>query len=343
MPMRRGFLAVVFTMVLIAGCSGGGGTGTTKPTAATPTLSPAAGSFASAQSVSLSDSTAGASIYYTTDGTTPSSASTLFKTGTPIAVSATTTIKAIAVASGYLNSAVAPGTYTINLPAAATPTFNPAAGTFTSAQMVSLADTTTGASIYYTTDGSTPSASSTLFFDADCGERDDNDQCDCGGIWIFEQRGWDGHVHDQSAGGGDTDIQSSSRNFHCGAVSEFVGYDDWCCDLLHDGWIDALGEFAIVFGGDSGEHDDDDQCDCDGEWIFEQRGCDGDVHDQFAGGGDAHIFAGAWQLHHDTISGSRRYHDGSSDSLHDGRIDAHGDFDTLLGGDADCGERDDDD
>jgi glucosylceramidase len=164
MPMRRGFFAVAFMMVWIAGCgSGGGGGTTTTPTAATPSFSPVAGTFTSAQSVSLSDATAGASIYYTTNGTTPSSASTLYSSATPIAVSSTTTIEAIAVASGYLNSAVASSTYTINLPAAATPTFSPAPGTFNSAQMVSLADTTTGASIYYTTDGLTPTAKSTLF------------------------------------------------------------------------------------------------------------------------------------------------------------------------------------
>ncbi|MGD0734481.1 MAG: chitobiase/beta-hexosaminidase C-terminal domain-containing protein [Terracidiphilus sp.] len=164
MPIRRWGIAAAFMMAWIAGCgSGGGGGTTTTPTAATPALSPAAGTFTSAQSVSLSDATAGASIYYTTNGTTPSSSSTLYASGTPIAVSATTTIEAVAVATGYLNSAVASSTYTINLPVAATPTFSPAPGNYTTTQSVSLADTTTGASIYYTTDGSMPTTSSTLF------------------------------------------------------------------------------------------------------------------------------------------------------------------------------------
>jgi glucosylceramidase len=133
------------------------------PAAATPTFSPAPGTFTSAQSVTLSDTTTGASIYYTTNGSTPTTASTLYSPSTPIAVSATTTINAIAVATGYTNSVVATGTYTINIPVAATPTFSPAAGTFSSAQSVTLSDTTTGASIYYTTNGSTPTTSSTLF------------------------------------------------------------------------------------------------------------------------------------------------------------------------------------
>jgi hypothetical protein len=54
-------------------------------------------------------------IYYTTNGATPTTGST--KYSTPISVTATTTIQAIAVASGYNNSAVASATYTISAPA----------------------------------------------------------------------------------------------------------------------------------------------------------------------------------------------------------------------------------
>lgn len=81
------------------------------PTAATPTFSPTPGTFTSAQSVTLSDSTSGATIYYTTNGTTPTTSSTVY-TG-PISVTATTTIEAMAAAPGYNNSAVAIGVYTI--------------------------------------------------------------------------------------------------------------------------------------------------------------------------------------------------------------------------------------
>jgi len=81
--------------------------------AVAPTFSPAPGSYGSAQSVTLSDTTPGAVIYYTTNGTTPTTSSAQFSPGTPISVSTTTTIEAIAAASGYSNSAVASGTYTI--------------------------------------------------------------------------------------------------------------------------------------------------------------------------------------------------------------------------------------
>lgn len=81
------------------------------PSCAIPTFSPAAGTYSSAQSVTLSTSTAGATIYYTTDGAEPTTNSSVYNSA--ITVSQTTTIKAIAVAEGYDNSDVASATYTI--------------------------------------------------------------------------------------------------------------------------------------------------------------------------------------------------------------------------------------
>ncbi len=133
--------------------------GTASP-AATPILSPAAGTYTSAQSVKLTDSTTGATIYYTTNGTTPTTAS--IKYTAAITVSATETIEAIAVAAGYTNSAVASAKYTIETPAA-TPVFSVAAGTYASAQSVKLTDTTAGAVIYYTINGTIPTTASTKY------------------------------------------------------------------------------------------------------------------------------------------------------------------------------------
>jgi hypothetical protein len=122
---------------------------------------PQAGTYTSAQSVTISDTTAGATIHYTTNGTTPTSSSAVYSG--PITVSSSETIEAIAAASGYSNSAVAASTYTINIPIATGPTFSPAAGTYTSAQSVTISDSTTGATIYYTTNGTTPTSSSALY------------------------------------------------------------------------------------------------------------------------------------------------------------------------------------
>jgi hypothetical protein len=78
---------------------------------ATPTFSPAGGSYSSTQTVTISCSTSGATIYYTTDGSTPTSSSTQY-TGA-ISVSSTETVKAIAEESGYSNSSVASASYTV--------------------------------------------------------------------------------------------------------------------------------------------------------------------------------------------------------------------------------------
>lgn len=161
-PMRNWKIAVLLACVCLAGCGGGGGTSTPlMPLLAAPTFSPAPGTFNAAQSVTLADAASSATIYYTTDGTTPTTASTVYAKA--INVATTTTIKAMAAASGFSNSAVSTGTFTITLPAAATPTFTPAAGTYTTAQSVALADATNGATIYYTTDGSTPTTSSAVY------------------------------------------------------------------------------------------------------------------------------------------------------------------------------------
>ena len=80
-----------------------------NPVASTPTFTPAPGAYTSPQSVTLSDTTPNAVIYYTTDGASPTPFSTAYSG--PIQVNATTTIQAIAVASGYNNSAIAAGSY----------------------------------------------------------------------------------------------------------------------------------------------------------------------------------------------------------------------------------------
>ena len=132
-------------------------------TVATPAFSPDAGTYTEAQSVTISCETTGATIYYTTDGSDPSASSTKYSSA--IAVGETTIIKAIAVKDGMTDSSVASATYTINIPpqTVATPAFSPDAGTYTEAQSVTISCETTGATIYYTTDGSNPSASSTAY------------------------------------------------------------------------------------------------------------------------------------------------------------------------------------
>ncbi|MDC0709182.1 polysaccharide lyase family 7 protein [Stigmatella sp. ncwal1] len=88
-----------------------GQTGTVNPVAA-PTFSPAPGTYSSAQTVTLGSATAGASIRYTTDGSTPTATTGTLYTG-PFTLRTTATLKAIAYQSGWSPSPVQTGTYTI--------------------------------------------------------------------------------------------------------------------------------------------------------------------------------------------------------------------------------------
>jgi hypothetical protein len=133
---------------------------TTPGPTPTPILSLAAGTYTSAQTLTITDTAQGATIYYTVDGSAPTTASTTYSG--PITVAASETVKAIATATGYTASAVASAAYVIETPAA-TPTFAPAGGNYTSAQTVTIADATSGATLYYTTDGSTPTTTSTKY------------------------------------------------------------------------------------------------------------------------------------------------------------------------------------
>lgn len=84
---------------------------TSEPTVPIPALKPAPGVYASGQSVSLSDALSSTAIYYTTNGTPPTTASLRY-TG-PFTVSATSTVQALGAAPGYNTSGVVSGTYTI--------------------------------------------------------------------------------------------------------------------------------------------------------------------------------------------------------------------------------------
>ena len=78
-----------------------------------PTFSLAAGTYQEVKNVELSCATEGATIYYTTDGSTPDNTKAAFTTA--ISVQETMTIKAIAIKNGK-SSSIVTATYTINLP-----------------------------------------------------------------------------------------------------------------------------------------------------------------------------------------------------------------------------------
>jgi Chitobiase/beta-hexosaminidase C-terminal domain len=131
------------------------------PKVATPTFNPAEGTYTSVQVVAVQCATSGATIRYTVDGTEPSSSSPEYKT--PISVNTTTTVKAKAFKSGWIDSDLASATYIINLPKVASPAFSPSGGTYSSPQNIALSCSIDGATIRFTSDGSEPTSSSTAY------------------------------------------------------------------------------------------------------------------------------------------------------------------------------------
>ena len=132
---------------------------------AAPVISPNGGAFEESQTVNITCATVDAKIYYTTDGSTPTATTgTLYSE--PITLTETTTINAIAVKEGLQDSAVVTAVFakgTAEPEKVAAPVIAPSGGTFTDSQTVTITCATEGASIYYTTDGSTPSVSNTLY------------------------------------------------------------------------------------------------------------------------------------------------------------------------------------
>jgi len=112
--------------------------------------------FSASTQVSISGP-AHADLYYTTDGTTPTSASTAYTE--PFSLDATATVKAIAVIDG-VSSEVASATFT----KLAAPTIS-GETPFAESTEVTMSGPE-GATIHYTTDGSTPTSGSTAYTEA---------------------------------------------------------------------------------------------------------------------------------------------------------------------------------
>ena len=159
------FASLAIGCLLLVGCgydsimeavkavAGGGGV-------AAPVFSKAGGVYNNDISVTISGAAEGVLIRYTVDGSTPTRDYGTPYQGTPIPITVTTTVKAVAYRPGGNQSDVTTAVYTLR---AATPTFSPDGGIYGSSQSVAIASGTTGATIRYTINGSNPTAGSTLY------------------------------------------------------------------------------------------------------------------------------------------------------------------------------------
>jgi len=121
MPVSRPLIHITLSIpiglsLFLSGCGGGGGTsssggGSTTATTSTPTITAAAAQNG-AQIVTLADSASSATIYFTMDGTAPSTSSPVYEA--PFLVSSSLTVKAMAKASGENSSTVASQDFTVN-------------------------------------------------------------------------------------------------------------------------------------------------------------------------------------------------------------------------------------
>ena len=132
------------------------------PLAAAPEFNPNGGTFTEPQSITMSTTTVGAAIRYTTDGSIPSQTlGTIYSD--PVTISSDATVKAIAFGNGYSDSSISSAAFTIvPPPQAPAPVFSLPSGVYDAGTAVTI--TSAGSTIRYTTDGSVPTATTGILY-----------------------------------------------------------------------------------------------------------------------------------------------------------------------------------
>ncbi len=130
---------------------------------AAPVFKPASGTYASLRTVTITDATPGATIYYTAYGNIQTTKSTKYTGPFTLGTEGYTSFQAYATERGYLQSSTTSASYTMELPPAPAPVIKPGSGSYAEPQSVTITDAVHGVSIFYTTDGSYPTAASTKY------------------------------------------------------------------------------------------------------------------------------------------------------------------------------------
>jgi len=126
-----------------------------------PAMLPQSGNVEYGQTVSITTNTADAQIYFTVDGSEPTTSSSLYTS--EILIYSDEIIKAIAVKEGMPNSAVVSASYSIDTSRAVSPSMTPANRLVAFGGTVSITTHTDGATIHYTTDGTLPTSLNAVY------------------------------------------------------------------------------------------------------------------------------------------------------------------------------------
>jgi len=126
-------------------------------------VSPAAGTYTSPQTLTIAEAIPGSTIYYELTGTVSTNGYVQYTGPISLPYGGVEALQAYATETGYQQSNYFLAQYTLNYPVTAAPVFSLPAGSYSGTQSLTITDSQTGATIYYTTDGTTPTTSSTKY------------------------------------------------------------------------------------------------------------------------------------------------------------------------------------
>jgi len=115
------------------------------------------------QTLTITEAIPGATIYYELTGTVSTKGFVLYTGPVALPYGGVEVLQAYATETGYQQSNLLSAQYTLNYPAAPAPVFSLPGGGYAGMQSLTITDSLTGATIYYTNDGTTPTTSSTEY------------------------------------------------------------------------------------------------------------------------------------------------------------------------------------
>jgi hypothetical protein len=126
-------------------------------------VTPPAGTYTSAQTLALTEAIPGSTIYYELTGAVNTNGYVQYTGPVALPYGGVEALQAYAMETGYYQSNLLSAQYTLNYPATPAPAFSLPSGTYSSPQSLTITDSLMGATIYFTTDGTTPTTSSTQY------------------------------------------------------------------------------------------------------------------------------------------------------------------------------------